>query len=124
MLKSTFYLIIVLILSACVPKTITVTPAVDGIVIDKASKKRLKDVMVGSSKTDKNGFYKIDSKTKLGIATTMGGVFFISTKEIKVHKDGYVDQYIICETLNSNPVCHIDIVLEADDYQSLHFSTL
>jgi hypothetical protein len=120
MLKSSFYLLFILVLSGCVPKTVTISPAIDGIVVDKATNEKLKDVTVGSTKTDKNGFYTIDSKTKLGVKTTMGGVFYISTNEIKVHKDGYIDQSIICETLNSNPICHIDIALEPNDYQSLH----
>jgi hypothetical protein len=78
MLKFSFYLFIILIFNGCIPKIVTISPAIDGIVIDKATNKRLKDVTVGSSKTNKNGFYTIDSKTKLGIATTMGGIFYIA----------------------------------------------
>ena len=56
MLKFSFYLFIILILNGCIPKIVTISPTIDGIVIDKATNKRVKNVMIGSSKTGVNNF--------------------------------------------------------------------
>ena len=91
-----------LALAGCVPKMHTVTPQIEGRVVDGVTGKPLSGVQVGSKRTDLNGRFIIEGKEEMGIGTPMGGVWKLPTVLVPVSKKGYKETYCQCSGLSNN----------------------
>ncbi len=111
MIKYFFLPILIIFISACAPKVHTLSPTIEGKVIDAASGKPLADAKVGNTTTNQKGRFFIKGKKELGIGTTMGGVWKIPLKIIKIVKKGYKPASFACDILNTQDGC-FDIVIK------------
>ena len=103
----------------CVPKTKPIEPAVSGQIIDKETKKPIEGVIVNeSTRTDINGKFKINKKSELGIATTMGGNYMIK-RTFTIKKDGYTTLSCNCEVLVNEAVCSDEIIAMSKTSKSI-----
>ena len=104
-------LFFVLLFTGCVPKIKPIEPEVNGSVIDKQTKKPIKDVIVDESiKTDKYGKFLISQKKELGIATTMGGLYTIK-RVFTLTKKGYTPLTCVCKVLVTNAFCLDEVIM-------------
>ena len=94
--------ILIMTLTGCVPKMHTVSPQIEGRVVDAVTGKPMKEVQVGSKRTDPNGRFAIEGKKEMGIGTPMGGVWKLPTVMVPVSKKGYRDIYCKCSGLSNN----------------------
>ena len=91
-----------MLLTGCVPKIHTISPQIEGRVVDATTGKPLKGVQIGSKQTDVNGRFTIEGKREMGIGTPMGGVWKLPTVIVPVLKKGYRNAYCRCSGLSNN----------------------
>ena len=96
---------IFLLLTGCIPKTHTISPTIEGVVLDAKSNQPLANVQVGSQLTNSQGEFLIKGETELGIATPMGGIWRLPTVIIRVTKEGYESSSYECSILNTQKGC-------------------
>jgi len=109
-----FYLFFTLFfLIGCSIKTYTVSPAIEGKVIDLVSKKPLENVNVGGVLTDKNGKFYIKGERKATIGTTMGGIWRVPVVIMRVTKAGYKPTSLQCDVLSTQEGC-FDVVVKLE----------
>lgn len=94
--------ILIMSLTGCVPKMHTVSPQIEGSVVDAKTENPLMGVQVGSKRTDVNGRFTIEGKREMGIGTPMGGVWKLPTVVLPVSKKGYRNIYCRCSGLSNN----------------------
>jgi len=104
-MKLIYTLFLLLLLTGCIPKTHTISPTIEGVVLDAKSNQPLENVHVGSQLTNNKGQFFIEGKTKLGIGTPMGGIWKVPTMIIRVTKDGYQPTYYECSILSTQKGC-------------------
>jgi len=113
-----FVMVVMIVLSGCVPKMHTLSPAVEGKVIDADTGEALENVKIESeiilenkkrvqnSLTDRNGVFHIDGERSLGIGTLMGGIWMLPVKTVSFSKKGYNANYYGCEIYNTQDGCY------------------
>ena len=110
-MRHLFIIFTAIFITACVPKTHIISPAIEGKVIDAQTKYPISGVRVGSTLTDKDGKFYIEANKELGVGTTMGGVWRLPAMVVKVEKAGYKPDYYICDALNTQEGC-FDVVIK------------
>ena len=88
-------------LTGCMPKMHTVSPKIEGKVVDAKTGKPLSGVRVGLKQTHLNGWFTMEGKRELGIGTPMGGVWRLPSVMLPVSKKGYRDTYCQCNGLSN-----------------------
>ncbi len=94
-----------LTLTGCIPKMHTVSPQIEGKVVDAKTGKPLSGVHVGTKQTDQNGKFIIEGKKKMGIGTPMGGVWRLPTLNVPISKKGYKSTYYSCSSYSNVDGC-------------------
>ena len=94
--------ILIMSLTGCVPKMHTVSPQIEGKVVDAKTGKPLSGAQVALKHTNLNGRFVIEGKRELGIGTPMGGVWRLPTIMVPVWKKGYKGIYCQCSGLSNN----------------------
>ena len=90
-------------LTGCIPKVRIVQPQITGTVIDTVSNKPIANVLISEdTKSQKDGTFKIEAVTELGIAMPVGGVYPIE-KYFAIGKKGYLPRVCIFRTLTTIP---------------------
>lgn len=103
--------ILTIVFTGCIPKMHTVSPQIEGRVIDAKTGKPLSGVQVGSTQTNLNGEFFIEGKKELGIGTPMGGVWRLPTLNVPVSKQGYKSTYCECSGYSNSEGCK-DMTIE------------
>jgi hypothetical protein len=104
-MKSIYTSLFLLLLTGCIPKTHTISPTIEGVVLDAKSGQLLANVQVGSQLTNSKGQFLIERKTELGIATLMGGIWRVPTMIISITKEGYEPSSYACSILSTQKGC-------------------
>ena len=124
--------ILIISLTGCVPKMHTVSPQIEGRVVDVKTGKPLTHVAVGKTYTNDNGKFIINAKKVMGVATPMGGMWRLPTIVVPVFKKGYIHTACRCSGMsNSIYGCsNVTIALTPKEYtnfkpiiQSTHSDT-
>ena len=110
-MKSIYISLFLLLLTGCIPKTHTLFPTIEGVVLDAKNNQPLANVQVGSQLTNSSGEFLIEGETELGIGTPMGGIWRLPTMIIRVIKEGYAPSSYECSILSTQKGC-FDVVIE------------
>jgi len=104
-MKALFIPFLFLLLTGCIPKTHTISPTIEGVVLDAKSNQPLANVQVGNQLTNSQGEFLIEGETELGIGTPMGGIWNLPTVIIRVSKKGYQPSSYECGILSNQKGC-------------------